>query len=181
MRKTIFDKKDLTQEEIDLIEKTYYNSNGVKTNIYQMNLNLHNLLFLQSNGFHSVTTPIKNNLDISESGKNLERLLFKRILYTMTLSECIYLLNEKNYDKSLEDFRDDFNEIKEKDIEIEKEGIFYEFTNIYKIKNYKSIIENSFMVSNNIQDNNNNNILENSIIDNIEDENDVLGFINIEN
>ena len=178
VRKTIFDKRDLTQEEIDLIEKTYYNSNGVKTNIHEMNHNFHNLLFLQSNGFHSVTTPRKKNLDISESGKNLERLLFKRILYRMSLSECIYLLNEKNYDKSLEDFRDDFNEIKEIDIEIEKDGIFYEFTNIYKIKNYKSIIENSFMVSNNIQDNNNN-ILENSIIDNIEDENDVLGFINI--
>ena len=37
------------------------------------------------------------------------------------------------------------------------------------------------MFNDNIQDNVNNSILENSIIDNIEDGNDVLGFINIEN
>ena len=70
----------------------------------------------------------------SKSGKNLERILFNRCLYRMNLAECLFILNEKNYNKTLEEFREGFNEIKVEDLEIDKEGIFSEFNEIIKFK-----------------------------------------------
>ena len=142
-----------------------------------MNHNFYNLLFMQSNGMNAVETPRKNNIEISESGKNLERLLFDRCLYRMTLFECIYILNEKNYDKSLEKFREDFNDIKENDLLIENNGIFSEFNSIVTFMD-NNLLTNSIMISDDNNDNDENK-LKTYFIDNIEDENDVLGFIRI--
>ena len=178
VRKTFFNKTSLNDEDIDLIEKIFYNSNAVKTNTHEINHNFYNLLFMQSNGMNSVETPRKNNIEINESGKNLERLLFDRCLYRMTLSECMYILNEKNYEKSLEKFREDFDDIKEDYLLIEKNGIFSEFNAIFQIKDYKLLLINSIMVSDDNYDNDDNK-LKTCFIDDIEDENDVLGFIRI--
>ena len=52
----------------------------------------------------------------------------------MNLTECLFILNEKNYNKTLEEFREGFNEIKVEDLEIDKEGIFSEFNEIIKFK-----------------------------------------------
>lgn len=177
-KKIFFNKANLNQEKINLINKIFYNSNAIKTNTHEMNHNFHNLLFMQSNGINTIETPRKNNVDISESGKNLERLLFKRCLYRMTLSECIYILNEKNYDKTLEDFREDFNDIKDKDLQFEKNGVFSEFNNIENFINDKLLLTNSIMVSDDNYDNDEND-LSNFFIDNIEDDSDVLGFIRV--
>ena len=176
-RKTFFDKTNLNDEYIHLVEKIFYNSNAVKTNTHQMNHNFYNLLFMQSNGMNAVETLRKNNIEISESGKNLERLLFDRCLYRMTLFECIYILNEKNYDKSLEKFREDFNDIKENDLLIENNGIFSEFNSIVTFMD-NNLLTNSIMVSDDNYDHDENK-LKTYFIDNIEDENDVLGFIRI--
>lgn len=176
VRKTFYKNNMVNSEEINLIEKIFYNSNAVKANIHEMNHNFFNLLFMQSNGINDVETPRKNNIGISESEKNLESLLFKRCLYRMTLSECIYILNEKNYYKSLEEFREDFNDIKQKDLVIGKTGIFSEFNDIFNILNYELLLSNAIMIN----DENFNNYEENPLsyffIDDIEDDSDVLGF-----
>ena len=116
----------------------------------------------------------KKNIEKSESGKNLERLLFNRCLYRMNLAEGLYILNEKNYNKTLEKFREGFNEIKVEDLEIDKEGIFTEFNEIIKFKN-NFLLNGPIMVSSE-NDEKDDNFLKNSFIDNIGDENDVLGF-----
>ena len=107
--------------------------------------------------------------------KSLERLLFNRCLYRMNLAECLYILNEKNYSKTLDEFREGFNEINVNDLKIDKEGIFYEFNEFFKIKDYNLLLNGAIMVSSDTDDHYNN-FLKDSFIDNIGDENDVLGF-----
>ena len=174
-RKIFFNEINLKKEQINLINRIFYNSNAVKTNSHEMNHNFYNILFLHSNGLNTVRTPRKNNIEQSESGKNLERLLFNRCLYRMNLAECLYILNEKNYSKTLDEFREGFNEINVNDLKIDKEGIFYEFNEFFKIKDYNLLLNGAIMVSSD-SDDHYNNFLKDSFIDNIGDENDVLGF-----
>ena len=178
IRKILFNRKDYTDNDIKLIEAVFYNGSTIKTNCHEMNHLFYDLLFLQSNGINEVETPRKYNIEISESGKNLERLLFKRVLYRMTLPECIYILNEENYNKSLKDFRDDFNEINSYPLKIVENGIFSKFNSIYEIKNCKSLFANAIMVSDDNQDDGEIRF-ENFFIDEIEDDSDVLGFLRV--
>ena len=176
-RDILFNKRHLTDEEIELIETIFYNGHAIRTNSYEMSHIFYHLLFMQANGINLVGTSRKNGIEISESGKNLERLLFKRVLCRMTLPECIYILNEKNYDKSLEKFRDDFNELNNVISKIEENGIFSKFNYVYKIKNYESLLLNSFMINDDCYDDDDENIFKNIFIDDIEDDSDVLGFL----
>ena len=178
IRKILFNRKDYTDNDIKLIEAVFYNGSTIKTNCHEMNHLFYDLLFLQSNGINEVETPRKYNIEISESGKNLERLLFKRVLYRMTLPECMYILNEENYNKSLKDFRDDFNEINSYPLKIVENGIFSKFNSIYEIKNCKSLFANAIMVSDDNQDDGEIRF-ENFFIDEIEDDSDVLGFLRV--
>ena len=178
IRKILFNRKDYTDNDIKLIEAVFYNGSTIKTNCHEMNHLFYDLLFLQSNGINEVETPRKYNIEISESGKNLERLLFKRVLYRMTLPECMYILNEENYNKSLKDFRDDFNEINSYPLKIVENGIFSKFNSIYEIKNCKSLFANAIMVSDDNQDDGEIRF-ENFFIDEIEDDSDVLGFLKV--
>ena len=178
IRKILFNRKDYTDNDIKLIEAVFYNGSTIKTNCHEMNHLFYDLLFLQSNGINEVETPRKYNIEISESGKNLERLLFKRVLYRMTLPECMYILNEENYNKSLKDFRDDFNEINSYPLKIVENGIFSKFNSIYEIKNCKSLFANAIMVSDDNLDDGEIRF-ENFFIDEIEDDSDVLGFLRV--
>ena len=86
----------------------------------------------------------------------------------------MYLLNEKNYDKNLDDFRTGFNELKEEDIKIN--GTFSKFNEILEeTKTNEEILKNCLISTDDIGDDEGR--LSNCFIDNIEDENDVLGFI----
>ena len=178
IRKIIFNSKNYNDDDKKLIKTVFYNGNAIKTNCHEMNHLLYDLLFLQSNGINEVETPRKNNIEISESGKNLERLLFKRVLYRMTLPECMFILNENNYNKSLEDFREDFNEINNCPSKIVENGIFSKFNSIYEIKDCNSLFLNAIMVS---DDNYEEDEIkfENFFIDDIEDDSDVLGFLRV--
>ena len=178
IRKIIFNSKNYNDDDKKLIKTVFYNGNAIKTNCHEMNHLLYDLLFLQSNGINEVETPRKNNIEISESGKNLERLLFKRVLYRMTLPECMFILNENNYNKSLEDFREDFNEINNCPSKIIENGIFSKFNSIYEIKDCNSLFLNAIMVS---DDNYEEDEIkfENFFIDDIEDDSDVLGFLRV--
>jgi len=173
---TSFNKNKLNDNEISLIEKIFYNSHAVKANIFEMNHILDNLLFMHSNGVNSVEKIGKNDIDYNMIGINLEKLLFGRDLYKMTLSECIYILNENNYNKSLKDFIDLFLEINYQKMKFEETQIFSEFNNIYNIKDYHMLLTNAIMISyNNLEYDVN--IFETCFVDDIEDEGDVLGFL----
>ena len=129
---------------------------------------------MHNNGLIPIETPRKNNVNEREGGKNIERLIFNRIVKKLTLLECLYLLNEKNYEKSLIKFREGFNELKIKDMKFDKDNIFQEFDKISKIENIKTIgVESTIRGENN----DDSNTLVDSVVDQVEDSNDVLGFI----
>ena len=159
---------------IELVKKILYHSSIIKTNTHEINHEFYNMLFLHSNGYYPVETPRKKRIDERESGKNLEMLLFNRRLRKITLEESMYLLNERNYDKNLDDFRSGFNELKGEDIKIN--GVFSKFNEILEEANKNGeILKNCLIATDDIG--NDEGILSNCFIDNTEDENDVLGFI----
>ena len=132
------------------------------------------MLFLHSNGYYPVETPRKKKIDERESGKYLEMLLFNRRVRRITLAESMYILNERNYAKNLDDFRAGFNEPKEEDLKID--GIFSNFNEILKeAKKNGEILKNCLIAADDMGDEGG--ILKNCFIDTSEDENDVLGFI----
>ena len=58
----------------------------------------------------------------------MEYLLFDKILYQINLAEVLYILNEKNYDKTLIEFKIGFEKLDIKDLKIE--GIFSEYNKL---------------------------------------------------
>jgi len=72
---------------------------------------------------------------------------------------------------------DDFNELNNVISKIEENGIFSKFNYVYKIKNYESLLLNSFMINDDCYDDDDENIFKNIFIDDIEDDSDVLGFL----
>ena len=167
-RKIFINENNLEKEHINLINKIFYNSNAIKTNSHGMNHEFYNIFSMHSNGL----------IEKSESGKNWERLLFNRCLYRMNLAECLYILNENNYNRTLEEFREGFNEIDNNNLKIDQKGIFSEFNDFFNIKDYNLLLNGTFMVSSDSSDTDEHDdyFLKNSFIDNIGDENDVLGF-----
>lgn len=164
----------------ELIKIIFYNGCAIKSNSHEMNHSFYNILFMNSNGLNPVDTPRKNNIEFNESGKNLEILLFERCLRRMTLAECMYILNEDNYNKNLEDFRKDFTKINKniKNLKIKEDGIFKEFNIIFNCEDYDIILKNSLINSDDIYDEDKDKNIFNSIyVDDMDMENDVLGCI----
>ena len=75
-----------------------------------------------------------------EGGYYLELLLFGRVIKELTYGEALYILNEKNYSKSLEEFRKGFNELKEEDLIIEGEFKDFNIKDVSEINQLKSSI-----------------------------------------
>lgn len=67
----------------------------------------------------------KNIIQTKEGGKIFEYLLFGKVINEMNLKEIIYITNDKNYSKSLEQYRKDF-------INLENENLFYVFDSASK-------------------------------------------------
>ena len=89
--------------------------------------------YYESNCSISIDTPRKKNYDEeNECGIYLELLLFNNKINLLNLAEVLYILNEENYDKSLIDFRTDFEQLNSNDIktdDITIKGIFSDYNN----------------------------------------------------
>ena len=83
--------------------------------------------FFMENARISIETPRKKSLedDDSEGGYYIEYALYGRLLETINIEQALYLLNEKNYDKSFLEFQEGFNNIKSEDLKLE--GIFKDY------------------------------------------------------
>ena len=114
-----------------LVTKIFYRGLCVKSSCHEINHEFYNLLLMHSNGQIPVETPRKQYIEEREGGKNMERLLFDHPMKKLSFKECLYLLNEKNYEKDLQDFKDGFSELKEKDIKFEKDNLFYELNEVF--------------------------------------------------
>ena len=53
-----------------------------------------------------------------ESGREIEILLFGKQVTEINIKQVLYLLNEKNYEKGIIEFKKGFNELKDSDLDI---------------------------------------------------------------
>ena len=95
---------------------------------------------LRLNNFKNLSfdSPRNKELIINENGLLMELILFGKEIEDITLEEAIYLLDDKNYDKSHILFQKDFNNIKGKTLKIY--GSFYSSlnTDIINQKDFQS-------------------------------------------
>ena len=166
--------QNLSNEMKKILVKILYRGSLVKTSCHEMNHDFYNMLVMHSNGKIPLETPRKKYIIEREGGRNMELILFNRKIYKLSLRECLYLLNIKNYDKSLQDFRNGFNELNREDLEFSDNSLFKEFNEIFLIENFSEMSKNNNIAC---EENEESNFLENTYIDDIEDVNDILGFI----
>lgn len=105
--------------------KALINGAIVEIFYHELNHNFHNYYFCLKNGYESLKTPRKNETAEREGGENMERILFDKIVHELTLGQAFFILNEKNYEKSLNQFRNEFIMLKKE--EFEDDSIFKEY------------------------------------------------------
>ena len=98
--------------------------------IHEINHSIYSLLFFMFGGYRlSFQTPRKKKLsEIREGGKYLELILFGKVINNISLKESFYLLNNKNYSKSVKEFKNGFLDLNEKDLIID--GTYSRFNGI---------------------------------------------------
>ena len=90
------------------------------------------ILFFKGSNKGLINLPeriINENLSSKEDGFSLEYILFGDVISRINLFQCLYIMNEKNYDQELSQFRENFMKIQ--DIVIETKGE----TELIKIEN----------------------------------------------
>ena len=99
-------------------------------------------------------TPRKKYINFKEGGYYMEIALFGRVIQNFSLGEALYVLNKKNYNKPLAEFRKGFMELTNQDLRIE--GEFKDFG--LKNENKINEIKNSIFIKAKNDDNKNDNI-----------------------
>ena len=122
--------------------------------------------YYHSNGLIPLKIPRKKNIDIRESGREIEMLLFGEIVKSLSINQIRYLLNENNFLKGVMEFRKGFKILKSEDLVIH--GEFSDFTEVTKIPKFNEF-KDSTSISTENQD-------EMFIIQ-AEDNDDVLGCL----
>ena len=164
----------LSDEMNKLFKKILYRGAVVKTSCHEINHDFYNILFMHTNGMIPLQTPRKQYIVEKEGGRNMEVILFNRKIYKLSLLECLYLLNEKNYEKNLQDFRNGFNELNYEDLIFDDNNPFKEFNKVLKINNFMEIAKNTDITC---DENEESYFGKDTYIEDIEDVNDILGFI----
>ena len=174
--KTINIATSLNNQNKILAKKILYRGSVVVNCSHEINHEFYNIFLMHSNGKIPINTPRKKFIDESEGGNNMEKLLFNQKIYRMSIKQCMYILNEKNYEKSLTEFKKGFNELKKEDLKIdENDGIFKECNSILNMNNFEEI-----SIKSNIKCNDediNSDYLIDSYMDDIGIDNDILGII----
>ena len=114
-----------------IISKALINGAIVVINDHELNHNFHNYYYFSQNGKESLKTPRKNDIEDREGGFNMETILFGKVLNNLTLRQTLYILNEENYKKPLNQYRLDFLQLNYEDCECK--GTFEDYS-IMKIK-----------------------------------------------
>ena len=122
----IFNEKNskITKEQ-QLAQKALINGSIVIIYYHELNHNFHNYFYFSQNGYESLKTPRKKEEMQREGGYNMERILFGKIVNELTLGQAFYVLNEKNYSKLVNEFRNEFIMLKIEDFQ--KNAIFEEY------------------------------------------------------
>ena len=76
------------------------------------------VISFMENKLNSINSPRKKFLKFKEGGYYIEMALFGRVIQNLSYGEVLYILNKDNYSKSLNDFRNGFMELSQKDLDI---------------------------------------------------------------
>ena len=107
----------------DDTKKIYKFGFTIVNTIHEINHANQIIIFFKGNDKNLIDSPERNfegNISSSEGGESLEYLLFGKKINRLNLFECLYILNEKNYEQDLNQFRENF--IKINDIVKKTEG-----------------------------------------------------------
>ena len=117
----------------------------VDIGLHELNHINQNILFFKENNQSLFSTPKREGLEGKDGGENMEEILFGRKIETLRILESFYILNENNYNQSLNDFRANFKKLYDNSIEYSEKikylknkndvAIFKEFFEI--IKNFE--------------------------------------------
>ena len=118
----------------------------IGTGNHEIGNNLVNIQFFMENCKIPLETSRKKSFGLSEGGNYVELALLGKLLKEINLEESLYILNEKNYEKSFMDFQEGFNNIQRSDLIVE--GVF---KNICKgitfDENFKKISSTAYTIS----------------------------------
>ena len=174
--KTINIDTSLNNQNKNMAKKILYRGSVIVNCSHEINHEFYNIFLMHSNGKIPINTPRKKFINENKGGNNMEKLLFNQKIKRISIKQCIYLLNEKNYEKSLPEFKKGFNELKKEDLKIdENDGIFKECNSILNMNNFEEI-----SIKSNIKCNDediNSDYLIDSYVDDIGIDNDILGII----
>ena len=95
------------------------NASFIRTGNHGIGHNFTNFNFYMENCNISIETPRKKSLEFCEGGYYIDLALFGKILHEINLEQSLYILNEKNYQKTYLDFQYGFNNINKEDLKVE--------------------------------------------------------------
>ena len=109
----------------------------IRAGNHEIGHNFTNFQFYMENCKISIQTPRKKIFDITDEGYYIDLALYGRVIEKINLEQALYIINEKNYDKTYLEFHYGFNDIKQEDLMVE--GVFKDICkdikNNYLIKN----------------------------------------------
>ena len=114
---------------------------------------MHTIFSLLEKEYISNGTPRKKYLKLREGGYYLEIALFGRIIKNLSYGEALYILNEDNYKKSLEEFRKGFMELSSKDLYLKGQFDYLNLKNESELKDLMHSISIKAKNSNNEKSN----------------------------
>ena len=88
----------------------------VRTGNHETGHNFTNFNYYMKNCTISIESPRKKSLDKIEGGYYVDYALFGKILEKINIAQVLYILNEKNYEKTYLEFQYGFNNIKQENL-----------------------------------------------------------------
>ena len=118
----------------------------IDISLHELNHINQNILYFNENNKSLFNTPKRKDLK-GDGGENFEEILFGKKLESLRLLECFYILNENNWNQTLEDFKKNFKSLYDNSIEYSEKikylknndnnAVFNEFFKIIKDFNEK--------------------------------------------
>ena len=127
---------DLSKDD-EIISITLENGIIIAILYHEFGHEINGVIAFSENQLKNKETSRKKYLDF-KGGYYLELALFGRIIKKLSYGEVLYILNENNYNKSLEDFKKGFIALSEKDLIINGQFADLNLNNKNKLKEYRN-------------------------------------------
>ena len=112
----------------------------IEDSIHEINHLNQDIIYFKGNDKSLFFSPKRENLKGEDGGENLEEILFGRCVKKLKILECFYLLNESNYNQSLNDFKNNFENLYDNNIDFSEKINYIKNTGDNKI--FKEFFEN---------------------------------------